>query len=175
MNVQKNFQRDTHFGSYGFEMSIVPSIGKNATTLAINMVNVSLLGFPENASGAPARPRTMRSEMNTNIMVDNKVDKFVIGGLEKVVKTRSVSKVPWLGSIPFLGYLFASESEVTRKSPLVAVVQCRHQAPLQPIDAHKVIVIDSVKESLKGIEKGVTYGYDQFILDKNKKSLQALP
>ena len=175
MTIQKNFQRDTQFTSYGFEMSIVPSIGEHATTLAINMVNVSLLGFPENASGAPARPRTMRSEVNTRVMVDNKVENFVIGGVEKVVNVRSVSKMPWFGSIPLLGYLFASESEVTRKSPLVAVVHCRHQAPLQPIDSHKLITIDSVKKSLKGVEKGVVYGYDQFLLDKNKKTLQSAP
>jgi type II secretory pathway component GspD/PulD (secretin) len=175
LNVQRNFQRDTQFTSYGFEMSIIPSIADNATTLAINMVNVSLLGFPENASGTPARPRTMRSEVNTTVMVDNKVNSFVIGGVEKVVTTRSVSKVPWLGSIPLVGYLFASESEVTRRSPLVAVVQCRHQTPEQSMGSHEVITIDSVKESLKGVEKGVTYGYDQFYLDKKKRHIQRLP
>lgn len=175
MNVQKDFQRDTQFTSYGFEMSILPSIADNATTLDINMVNVSLLGFPENSSGAPGRPRTMRSEMNTTVMVDHKTDTFVIGGLEKVVSTRSVSKLPWIGSIPLIGYIFNSESEVTRKSPLVAVVHCRLQGPLQPMDSHEIITIKSVKDSLKGVEKGVTYGYDQFLLDKNKKHLQRLP
>ena len=175
MNVQKNFQRDTQFTSYGFEMTITPSIAKHATTLDINMVNISLLGFPENSSGAPGRPRTMRSEMNTRVIVDNKTDTFVIGGVEKVVSTRSVSKVPWLGSLPLIGYVFASESEVTRRSPLVAVVQCRHQGPLQPMESHEIITIKSVEKSLRGVEKGITYGYDQFLLDKKKTRLQSLP
>ena len=175
MTVQKNFQRDTQFSSYGFEMTIVPSISNTTTTLAINMVNVSLLGFPENASGGPGRPRTMRSEMNTTVMVDNKTDTFMIGGVDKGVTSRSVSKVPWLGSLPLIGYIFASESEVTRKSPLVAVVQCRHQAPLQPIESHEIITIKSVEKSLRGVDKGVTYGYDQFLLDKKKTRLQSLP
>jgi type II secretory pathway component GspD/PulD (secretin) len=171
----KNFQRDTQISNYGFTMSIVPSICKDTTTLAINMQNTSLIGFTENANGAAGAARTMTSEVNTTVMVNNQNKQFIIGGLEKTARVRSVSKVPWLGSLPLLGFIFSSESEVTKKSQLVAVVECEQQTPAQvmhPDFADAVKVIDKDHED---VGKGNSYGFDQFLLDKEKTSLEKLP
>jgi type II secretory pathway component GspD/PulD (secretin) len=121
-----------------------------------------------------AVPRTSVSEVNTTIMCDNEHREFFIGGLEKLSRVRSVSKVPWLGSIPLLGYLFSSESEVTRKHQLVAVVRCEHQMPLEvPTDDFNKTK-DKVLESTKDLDSN-TYGFDQFLLDSEKKTLDPLP
>ena len=83
LNVQKNFQRDTQISSYGFQMTITPTICSDSTSLALYMQNTSLMGFTENANGAAGAARIMTSEVNTELMVNNKNKRFIIGGLEK--------------------------------------------------------------------------------------------
>jgi hypothetical protein len=171
----KNFQRDTQISNYGFRMSIIPSICSDTTTLNINMQNTSLIGFTENANGAAGAARTMNSEVNTTVMVNNFNKKFIIGGLEKTARVRSVSKVPWLGSLPLLGFIFSSESEVTKKSQLVAVVECEQQTPVQVMHASFKDAIKVIDEAHEDVGKGNSYGFDQFLLDKDKTSLDKLP
>jgi len=174
MMVQRSFQRDTRFGTYGFEMTVTPSICENATTLRINMRETSLLGFTENATGVAAMPRTSVSEVNTTVMCDNGNKEFFIGGLEKLARVRSVSKVPWLGSIPLLGYLFSSESEVTKKYQLVAVVRCEHQAPAELTSDEFEKAKAEISRETKDLDSN-KYGFDQFLLDSEKKSPDPLP
>ena len=87
----------------------------------------------------------------------------------------SISKVPWLGSLPLLGWIFTSESEVTKKSKLVAVVECEHQKPVQNISRELSDVIKVIDEDTVDAGKTNWYGYDQWLIDKNKKSLNKLP
>lgn len=172
---QKNFQRDTQTTTYGFQMTITPTICKDSTTLNLNMLNTSLIGFTENANGAAGAARTLTSEVNTELMVNNENNLFIVGGLEKTAVVSSVSKVPWLGSIPGLGWIFTSESEVSKKSKLVAVVQCEHQTPSQEAPLELTEVVKTVDEDTVDAGKTNSYGYDQWILDKDKKSLNKLP
>ena len=174
MMVQRGFRRATRISYYGFEMDIVPTICEESTTLDIHMENTSLLGFTENANGGAALPRTNVSTVNVRLMCDNKYDQFFIGGLEKLARVRSVSKVPWLGSIPLLGYLFSSESEVTKKTKLVAVVQCKHQSPSEVPGADFDAVKSKISKSTKALDSN-TYGFDQFLLDPDKKKPAPLP
>jgi general secretion pathway protein D len=175
LSVQRSFQRDTQLTNYGFWMTIEPTICKESTTLALNIQNTSLLGFTENFDGATPAPRTKTSQVNTEIMVNNENRLFLIGGIEKTTKVRSVSKVPWLGSLPLVGWLFTSESEATKKTQLVTVVECEHQAPEQdpPLEFSEVVKV--IEEDTVDAGKTNTYGYDQWILDKDKKSFNKLP
>jgi len=175
LTAQKNFQRDTQISTYGFQMTIEPTICQNSTSLALNMQNTSLIGFTENANGAAGAARTMTSEVNTTLMANNQNQRFIIGGLEKTAVVSSISKVPWLGSIPLLGWIFTSESEVSKKSRLVAVVECEHQAPEQVIPRELSKVIKVIDEDTVDAGKTNWYGYDQWLIDKNKKSLNKLP
>jgi len=175
LNVQKNFQRDTQISTYGFQMTIRPTICTDSTSIDLYMQNTSLLGFTENANGAAGAARTMTSEVNTRLMANNENRRFIIGGLKKTAVVSSISKVPWLGSIPLLGWVFTSESEVSKKSQLVAVLECEHQAPTQPIPQDLSQVIKVIDEDTVDAGKTNWYGYDQWLIDKNKKSLNKLP
>ncbi len=50
-------------------------------------------------------------------------DVVVIGGLMKTERQESVSKVPLLGDIPFLGELFTNRSKVNRKTELIILLK----------------------------------------------------
>ncbi|MEM4247978.1 MAG: hypothetical protein QXH80_01815, partial [Candidatus Nanoarchaeia archaeon] len=120
------------------------------------------------------------SSLNTQVLLSNSGQKFVIGGIEKKSLVKSVSKVPWLGDLPIVGYALSSESESVKKTEMVAVLECTLTTP-------DLKVADGVLEDMKKVDektadngennnlKNCNFGFDQFILDKDKKSLDPLP
>ena len=174
--VYRDAERDTAINGYGFKLSMKPIVCGDAATLDVQMANTSLIGFTSNG-----HPRTSKSEISTKVMVGTRGNKFVIGGLEKKNVVRSVNKVPWLGDLPVIGWALSSESEVTKTSQLVAVLEC---VPVMPDSVLPQNVADDVKE-LKGKldQAGVRagpidqndYGFDQYLFDSEKKGVDDAP
>jgi hypothetical protein len=167
--IQKDKARKTVISDYGFEMSITPQICDLASTVDIDMTNTSLIGFQ--STGAP---RTSRTSLKTKVMVDNAGGMFYIGGLDKRGLVRSVSKVPFLGDIPGLGWIFSAESEVVKKSQIVAVLEIKPVAPdtkvsekyeKQAADVNNTVNNFGVKTKIFDENE---YGFDQYLLDKDK-------
>ncbi|MFZ2657315.1 MAG: hypothetical protein WAX69_20435 [Victivallales bacterium] len=171
--IQRDVSRDTAIDGYGFVMNLRPVTCEKSSTLDISMANTSLIGFQGNGA-----PRTSKSEMSTKVMVSNNGSQFVIGGLEKKSIVTSVNKVPWLGDIPGLGWLLGSESPTTKKSQLVAVIEC---TPVMPETKVMEVVrreIDEMTE--KVVSSGESWkmnevGFDQYLLDGEKKGIDPLP
>jgi general secretion pathway protein D len=176
--IQKDNDRNTQVNdlitqgdTFGFHLSMIPSVCGQATTLDINIYNTSLIGFQNNGT-----PRTERSEFNTKVMLANNGSRFVIGGIEKKTTINSVSKVPWLGSIPLLGWLLGSESAVGKNVRIVSVLECVPVFPDSTVPAaiqsdFNTIGLDTKESGFKNNN----IGFDQFHLDKNKRSLHTLP
>ncbi len=149
-------------GAFGFVMTVQPQICQDATDLTVTINNSSLIGWKSNGD-----PRIANSDtINTEIMIGNKGNRFIIGGINKETVVRSVSGVPFLRELPGLGWLFSTESESTKKSQLVVSAVCNIKA----IDA---IMTEAVSDSIKKIEKGTEnagnknqWGYDQYLIDK---------
>jgi general secretion pathway protein D len=64
-----------------------------------------------------ARPTTLKRTIDTTVLVKNK-STIVIGGLIDNQVSVSEWKVPFLGDIPLLGWLFKSEGKSTEKTNL---------------------------------------------------------
>ena len=60
-------------------------------------------------------------KINTQVLVANG-ETLVLGGIYQQIKTTSETKVPILGDIPFLGWLFRQKSESTSKEELLIFV-----------------------------------------------------
>lgn len=174
--IYRDVARDTGINSYGFTLSMTPIICESATELEIDMVNTSLIGFRDNGF-----PRTSKSEVNTRVLVSNQGNKFVIGGLEKKDIVRSVSKVPWLGDIPVIGWALGSETETTKTTQLVAVIECVPNKPETALPAKFAKDIKELKEKndKAGVKAGPIdendYGFDQYLLDPEKKGIDTPP
>ncbi len=54
---------------------------------------------------------------------------FVIGGLNRKEVVKSRSGIPFLADIPYLGYLFSSESSSVKHSRLVVAASCQWSSP----------------------------------------------
>jgi hypothetical protein len=171
--IQKDVSRDTAIDGYGFVMNIRPVACERSSTLDISLANTSLIGFQSNGA-----PRTSKSEMSTKVMVNNNGSQFVIGGIDKKSIVTSVDKLPWLGDIPGLGWLLGSESPTTKKSQLVAVIEC---TPVMP----ETKVLEMVRKEIdemtdKVVSAGDKFkanevGFDQYLLDGEKKGIDPLP
>ncbi len=156
---------------FGFHLRMMPVICGRTTTLTINAYNTSLIGFENNGN-----PRTERSEISTKLMVANNGCTFVIGGIEKKTAVNSVSKLPWLGSIPGLGWILGTEGANGKSARVVTVLTCmpigiETQLPNSVRDD-----IDKVEKAVEGSgDKNNKLGYDQFLIDKDKKKADPLP
>jgi hypothetical protein len=177
LTVAKDVTRVTNLNAYGFTLTLTPNIKEKISTVDVYMSNTNLIGFRNTGV-----PRTSFSEYSTKINVDNSGKQYVIGGVTKEELVRSVDKVPYLGDIPVLGWAFSSEGESIKKSRIVAVLEANVSRANEPIKANVIDIIKDTKESLKdagtkawGFIDQPDYGYDQFILDKEKVSLDPLP
>ncbi len=77
------------------------------------------MGFRK--TGSSETPETTKREVNTEIRVRNG-ELFVIGGLFQETKTKSVTRIPVLSSIPLLGELFKSRNDKHVKTEMAFIV-----------------------------------------------------
>ena len=150
--------------AFGFSLELTPKVFRKAAILTVKAGNSSLIGWK--SDGTP--------RISNNSVVDAEVDlsnngtRFVIGGLEKSQVVRSVSGVPYLRSVPGLGWLFSSESESTKQSQLVIVAESRIAAFDQPLRSNIAASARRLDAELKGSGKSLPWGYGQKGLDKEE-------
>ncbi len=170
LNIYRTATRNTTSSSYGFELTITPSITELTSTMAIAMNNTSLLGFSSDGSA-----RLSTSTVNTRMSVPNSGARLVVGGVEKTTVVQSVSKLPWLGDIPGLGWLLSSESQSSKKTRMVAVLDCTPVTPDQKLPEDVITVKAESAKFDQPAEKGNLPGFDQLVLDEEKNGLDPLP
>jgi len=111
--------------SYGFSMQISNvAVGLNETRFTVKMRNSSLIGFQSN--GAPRISEGAEVVQNVSLPHGKKV--FAIGGLKKQAEVTSRSGIPWLMDIPYLGYLFSSESKSVKHTELLLIGSVSYDA-----------------------------------------------
>jgi general secretion pathway protein D len=163
MVIYKGYKTFTTPSSYGFSIRVTPSVCQKNTTLAITMLNDSLLGF--NSDGSPRISKN--NTVQTEIMISNKSNRFVVGGLEKKMRVSGVSGIPFLKDIPFLGWIFSTETESTKRTQLVLVAECEITLPDTKIEDGIHGDIMKIDKNLKKAGKNNKWGFEQLILDKD--------
>lgn len=103
----------------GPTLEITPSLGRDGfITIKMKIATGEIVTFRR--SGNSEAPETTKREVDTQIRVRNG-ELFVIGGLYQENRTKSVTRAPVLGYIPFLGELFKSKSTQRTKSQMAFV------------------------------------------------------
>lgn len=167
--IRKDKKRVTKQAEFGFTLELTPEVNTEASQIKVAMSNTNLLGFKGNGE-----PRTSETVLNTSLQMANDGGVFYIGGLEKSALVRSVSKVPFLGDIPFLGWVFSGESESVKKTQIVAVLTVVPVTPDTPVDARLRDETGKTVEKLSnfGLKHKLLveneYGFDQYFLDPDK-------
>ena len=101
----------------GLSLDILPVIGEQTVKMALTIkwsdyTFVDDTGFP--VINKHKLDTTLRAKLG---------DEFIIGGLNRDVVAKATNKVPILGSLPILGYLFGGENTNTKKTEVVVVIQ----------------------------------------------------
>lgn len=151
--------------SFRYRLEINPVVTTRSTTLALKVAGISLMGW--NGDGTP---RLSRSVFNTEIQVGNSGKDFVVGGIQKTEVVRSVAGLPFLKDLPFLGWLFSTESESTKRSQLVLIARAEYSLPS---DALSTEIENDVGKVVNDISAGVkspvnNLGFEQWLIDSNK-------
>ncbi len=150
--------------AYGFKITVSPSVCTENTILNITMHNDSLIGWQ--STGAPRIAKG--SAVDSKVMISNKSNRFVIGGLEKKEVVRSVTGIPFLKDIPILGWAFSTEVESTKRSQLILVAQCEVSRPETGITDGIQGDILNLNKALKKAGDSNQWGFQQMMLDKSK-------
>ncbi|MBQ4107543.1 MAG: hypothetical protein IJC73_08215 [Lentisphaeria bacterium] len=149
----------------GFRFSldlIDPVVTSDSTTLTLHAESVSLMGWDSKGD-----PRLNRSVVETEVQIGNNSKEFVIGGLKKFETVSSVSGLPVLKDIPFLGWLFSSESESTKKSQLIVVASAQYTEPFAPVPTDIQNDLGKISDDVRrAFESPVNnLGFEQYGLD----------
>jgi general secretion pathway protein D len=156
INVGKNipFQTRTStsdndtFNSFEYRdvgtiLKITPHITKERTVRLAIGLEVSVL-----ESSTDFRPTTLKRTVDTTVMVSD-ANTVVIGGLIDDNHAVSISKVPLLGDIPVLGWLFKYKKEARTKTNLYVFLTphvIQHPGQLDDIYRQKSEEIGQLKE-----------------------------
>ncbi len=120
-----NQQKTVRSASFGFNMTVSnASVNLEETRFTVKLSNTSLLGFQ--SGGAPRI--SAGNVVTQDVSLPHGKDSFVIGGLRKKEQVRSKTGIPFLKDIPYLGYLFCTESTSIKDSELIVVAQCQWDA-----------------------------------------------
>ncbi len=99
-------------------LKVTPHITPDDRVIMDLVVNKDNPDFSRSVLGVP--PVDTR-EINTRVLVDNG-ETVVLGGVFEQTKTKNVNKVPGLGNIPVIGWLFRSTTEEDNKNELLIFV-----------------------------------------------------
>lgn len=146
-----------------FDLNIDPVVTGNSAALTLDLNSSSLIGWNSNGS-----PRLNRSQYRTAIQIGYNGGEFVVGGIQKVSVVRGVSGLPFLKDLPFLGWLFSTESESTKTTDLVLILQTEY---VNPVDAVPEQIRHDVGKIVEDVQQGVNspvnnLGFEQIGLDR---------
>ena len=111
--------RNIQYRNTGVILRVKPTINTEGL-LTLNIAQeVSEVGT--NPPGIDS-PQILTRRINTNV-VAAQGETIVLGGLIFENKSKTVTKVPFLGDIPLLGYLFKTTSDSIRKTELVVFLK----------------------------------------------------
>lgn len=140
-----------NFEDATIKLNIKPFISPSSDSIRMeikqNISQLSSVASPK-ALADTTQPLAKRS-IKTNIVVRNG-DTAILGGLIKEQDSETISKVPLLGDIPILGWLF--KSRTAQKQKVNMVVFMTPKIIRNPTDSHKVIArkldqrLDFIKE-----------------------------
>lgn len=117
-----NVPQDFVTKDLGILLHVTPSVGQDRRTITLALKpEVSELKTTDSFGGEVSLPRFTARNLETSIAIDNG-ETVMLGGLMKDTTGRSVTRVPFLGSVPVVGKLFRKESDSIERSNLLIFV-----------------------------------------------------
>lgn len=143
----------------GVRLELVPIVGSEAIQLDLDAAVVSLLGFAENGS-----PMLNTRRAATTVTVKNG-EEVVLGGLVRERQASTTYRMPILGKLPVIGWLFGGETEVLQKSMVVMVVEPTIDTMFANVELSDARIIAETTGAEEVSIPDAAYGFDMYLLD----------
>jgi type IV pilus assembly protein PilQ len=109
----------TQFIDATLNLTVTPHITPNGSVIMKIKATKNAIGtFTSARTGAPS---ISKREASTEVMVQDG-ETTVIGGIFETTKTESLSGVPWIYKVPFIGWLFKRDSVSTTNQELLIFI-----------------------------------------------------
>ena len=106
----------------GVQLNITPTINSgNYLMLKLDIQISAIIPSPEGMNVNLVGPTTSKRKIKTNVIVKNG-QTVIIGGLMQNTVNNSTTKLPILGDLPLIGYLFKDKSTQIEKDNLVVLI-----------------------------------------------------
>ena len=117
----------------GILLNVTPSVGQDHRTITLSLnPEVSEKKTDDTFGGEVTLPRFTARNLETSVVMENG-QTVMLGGLMKDTTTKTVTKVPVLGSLPLVGALFRKDDDTAERSNLLIFVTAQI---LEPSGAH---------------------------------------
>lgn len=117
-----NVPQDFVTKDLGILLNVTPSIGQDHRTITLALKpEVSEKKTDDTFGGEVSLPRFSARNLETSVVMDNG-QTVMLGGLMKDTTSKTVTRVPVLGSIPVIGGLFRKDSDTSERSNLLIFV-----------------------------------------------------
>ncbi len=150
----------------GFRMDIVPWIGQETTELQIQLDLNNLVGL------TPSGPPQLRSHSMTATALVKDGEEICITGLRRTEDVKQTQKMPVLGSLPVVGWLFGQERTVQRETEVVVVLHPRvffgSEAEMVLANTRDDRVRQKVEREVALRLPSTEYGFDQWLIGKDR-------
>jgi len=100
----------------GISLLCTPTIGEDTTNVALEMKVVNVTGYDGYGT-----PLTASREVTDQIAIANG-DTVLFGGLTREKNVQRTQKIPLLGSLPVVGFIFGNEINSQKKTVVVAAI-----------------------------------------------------
>ena len=156
------FLNYNHNGQAGFFLDALPYVGRETTEMGIRLVTADISGHTP--AGLP-----MTSERSiTSFVRVRDGETLMLGGLTREAKAKQKTGIPLLSDIPYLGYLFGSETKSHQKSHIVVEVEVSvNTAANTQIAAPRKLqeTVSQASGQSKAEIPSNPFGFDQWLLD----------
>ena len=148
-------------GTTGITMDVVPYVGTESMELDIDLAIGDQAGIAPN--GTPIlKTRTIATTVR---LLDGQT--YVLGALRQANHVESTAKMPILGSIPVLGYLFGGEADLNRTSDVVITITPKFYLASED-RVSRPRRLDTVEMIVQGEKPQGTpdlrFGFDQWVI-----------
>jgi type II secretory pathway component GspD/PulD (secretin) len=165
--VGTQVKRELLASSIGVRLDVTPVLAEKEMQLTVAVLLVSHTGFDD--KGVPVL--TQRAVTTTLEARDGQ--EIILGGYAREVFLQRADKMPFLGSIPILGYLFGGDSNTTERRQVV-IVLTPYVIPDASAMQYEATAIDAMAIKDKAQRAAPTpvpttpVGFDQWLLDSGK-------
>ena len=152
-------------GSVGVKVNITPYVGQESAEVDLSIAVSDVNGYSPQGS-----PIINTRYLNSYVRLKDGVP-YMVGGITRKEVVKASNKVPLLGDIPVLGWLFGGEQSSASESEIVIVLTPRFMLDSQSkmeIPEEAQTVIRQVADNARLEIPSNPFGFDQWLLDKEK-------